>query len=193
MRCSSWSFALTRRRASEQTPIKWERWKRFGEQDLGMQISRRMRQIVFDHAQPAAVVCNGKFATWDVKDQQFDSKHLRRKLVSWAGADHPQIEMYVGEYVPQSGNPFPVLGTSQSRYTPAANRGTRRDAIVDLSQRPANEHRYQIQEAPMPWDGSRDVVILLEASSSLLPFSDSVAISLFCRGALVYLAIQNRD
>lgn len=98
--------------ASERfTMGNWLAAKNVADHDkLGFATARVIRQILFDKGQPALVLCNGKFATYDVKDHQCEQmEHLQIT----AHDDECRTMRVWSEFVSSAGQSFPVVGFNQ--------------------------------------------------------------------------------
>lgn len=94
----------------EAQQVKWEQWKSIADQDKAIQVSRTFRQLLFEWGQPGLVLCNGKFAAWDVKDQQFDVTRMQERKASFGPDQAGALTLWTGTYQPTGGNQFPVIG-----------------------------------------------------------------------------------
>ncbi len=98
--------------ASASLPDRsWERWKEITASDLGFGIAREVRNILFNYGEPALVLCNGKFSSFDVKDNLCGEMDL----VSASLPERPEQKecLLYQEFVPAVGRPFPVVGFNQ--------------------------------------------------------------------------------
>lgn len=111
-------FAATRMLFIELCPYaspsfsgwSWSTVKRVAEQDVGFATARLIRQTVFEHGRPRLVLCNGRYAAWDVKDQQCpEMEQVEVRLSRGAG---PAVRLWRGTFRSRSGA-FPVIGFNQ--------------------------------------------------------------------------------
>jgi len=98
--------------ASERFTIgNWSAAKYVADNDkLGFTAAREIRQAIFDRGQPALVLCNGKFATYDVKDHQCG--HMERVRIT--ALDDERLSMSIwSAFFSSAGRTFPVVGFNQ--------------------------------------------------------------------------------
>ncbi len=91
--------------------VSWNGWKRVANTDSAMHISNYVRRLLFDFGEPALVLCNGKFAAWDVKDQQFSVTGMQP--IDVLSARGSPVTIYPDVYEPPVGKKFRVLGFNQ--------------------------------------------------------------------------------
>lgn len=112
----------------------WLRWKEVAARDTGFDTARRIRQLLFDYGQPKLVLCNGKFPTYDVKDQQFGVSNLKRKCIERNDLLGTVLNVYHGHYQPVLGAPFPVVGVTPQISNRMPRLIAMKKTIVDLFQ-----------------------------------------------------------
>lgn len=120
--------------------IKWNDWKSLAEEDKGINISRQIRQLLFDSGKPALVLCNGQYAAYDVKDQQLDTNTMNIRTIRYKSpSGRSQLTtLYSGMYAPNQSQSFPVIGFHQIGR-PNSTPTIEKEAIAQL----AAELRHQ--------------------------------------------------
>ncbi len=139
--------------ASSKWPtIEWERdMKPIANRDPGISRARQIRQLIFDHGQPKCVLCFGRYATYDVKGEQFKEHHMSRKSIGWKGQQSGVVHLYAGTYKPVNGEQFLVLGVPEVRDW-KRNPALQREVIEAYVNGTVDRSALSIEDSPRAWE-----------------------------------------
>jgi hypothetical protein len=117
--------------ASERfAPKSWHTYKRMAGGDDGFAVCRQLRTLLMTMGRPRVVLGNGKFAAWDVKDNQCPT--MREYWLASPGGEGHWMQTWIGEFCAED-HRFSVVGFKQ-----LGRRQSRRTMEADLIRRYVN-------------------------------------------------------